>query len=48
MTKTVSVKLEEEEVKVLKQFAKKHGYLFSSFVKVILQDTIKNIKKEQE
>ena len=48
MTKTVSVKLEEEEVKVLKEFAKKHGYLFSSFVRVILQDTIKNIMKEQQ
>ena len=48
MTKTVSVKLEEEEVKVLKQFARKNGMMFSSFIRVILQDTIKNIKKEQQ
>lgn len=44
MTKIVSVKLEEEDVKILKQFTRKNGYMFSSFIKAILLDTVKNIK----
>ena len=48
MTKIVSVKLEEEDVQVLKQYARKHGLVFSGFIVSILLHAVKSIKKENQ
>lgn len=48
MTKIVSIKLEEKEVQVLKQYARRNGLVFSSFIASILKQEVKNIKKEKQ